>query len=582
MLFKEARESFMKIQSFRIRRFKGIDDTGVSLSNINIIVGSNNSGKSSIIQALHFCISLLQSIRLAKKWGNAKPLIATLGPDEIIYSPSQNPYSLGQGGKLVEGENRSILFDFVLTDGNSFSIEVAKGKNNNIQVRIANPDAAIQLSKLDTPFSIFSPGLAGVAKSEAFVSDGVLLRALARGDANIILRNMLLRLWGISENRDAFLHDLSELFEELEFLVNFDLTIDEYIKVSVKKKDSLIPLELCGTGFLQAVQILCYLHRFRPSLIVLDEPDSHLHPNNQRIIATLLSRISEVLDTQIVITTHSRHIVDALSETANFIWVQSGNATPATRADQLDILLDLGALDLKERIGTGEYDVIVLTEDEISKPLSTVLAASGFSLERVLILPYRGVTSVHNVRTMVDHTRRFSSAKLLVHRDRDFLKLDEVEVWKTQIRELQCEPFVTEGVDIESHLIRADYLAVANPELNELEFAELIQDVIQSVKEAAYEHALNGRLDIDYKNGNRNINVGALAREMRQEVDGDPLHQIAGKRLLRGLRERFKAKTHKNLNTSLISDLVRSQDLASIAGRIVPRSTRLVRQKMML
>ncbi|WP_159591560.1 ATP-dependent nuclease [Chelativorans xinjiangense] len=340
----------MKIQNFRIRRFKCIEDASIDLRNINIIVGSNNSGKSSIIQALHFGISILQSIKLAEKWTRKEPLIATLGPDEIIYSPALDPYTLGQGGKLVEGINRSILFDFTLEDGRAFSLEVAKGKNNNVQARLVNPAVAEALASLDNPFSIFSPGLAGVAKSEVFVSDGVLLRALARGDANVILRNMLLRLWPMDDNRRRFSVDLSELFPSIEIEVIFKDDIDEYIFVYVTSDGGRIPIELCGTGFLQAVQILCYLHRFRPSLIVLDEPDSHLHPNNQRIISNLLSKISDELETQVVITTHSRHIVDALSGVAHYIWVQSGAASPASAADQIEILMDLGALDLRERV----------------------------------------------------------------------------------------------------------------------------------------------------------------------------------------------------------------------------------------
>lgn len=564
----------MKIQSFRIRRFKGIEDTSVALDSVNVIVGSNNSGKSSIIQALHFGIAVLQSIQLAKKWTKKSPLIATLGPDEIIYSPSLNPYSLGQGGKLVEGENRSILFDFTLDDGRDFSIEIAKGKNNNVQVRVANPEAAEPFGRLDSPFSIFSPGLAGVAKSEVFISDGVLLRALARGDANVILRNMLLRLWNIEENKNDFISDLIQLFEGVDFDVIFEQDIDEYIRVYVTNGLTRIPLELCGTGFLQAVQILCYLHRFRPSLIVLDEPDSHLHPNNQRVIANLLQRISEDLETQVVITTHSRHIVDALSASAHFVWVQSGAAAPAGRDDQLDILMDLGALDLKERIGERDYDVIILTEDEISKPLSVLVASNGFSAERTLILPYRGVTEIHNLRTIVDHTRRISGARLLVHRDRDFLEPYEVEEWKTGIREIQCEPFVTSGVDIESHFIRADYLSATNAALSRLDFDEIISETVTASLEGAYEHALNARLDWERKRGNGRVNVGALARSMRQIVDAKPLLNISGKRLLKGIRDRFRARIGRNLNISTPSEYLLSDNLTAIAARIMPRPRR--------
>lgn len=561
----------MKIQNFRIRRFKGIDDTSVALSDMNIIVGSNNSGKSSIIQALHFGIAVLQSIELAKKWSRRNPMIATLGPDEIVYSPSLNPYALGQGGKLVEGENRAILFDFTLDDGRAFSLEVAKGKNNNVQARIQNPEVAEALASLDKPFSIFSPGLAGVAKSESFVSDGVLLRALARGDSNVILRNMLLRLWDSEENRSYFLDDILEIFPGISFEVIFEPKIDEYIRVFVSDGSTKIPIELCGTGFLQAVQILCYLHRFRPSLIVLDEPDSHLHPNNQRVIANLLSRIGDALDIQVVITTHSRHIVDALATSAQFIWVQSGKASPASRDDHVDILMDLGALDLRERVGQNAYAAIVLTEDEITRPLQTLLISSGFIQETTLVLSYRGVTDLRNLRTIIDHSRRISRARIIVHRDRDFLDEMEVEEWKTNVREMQCDPFVTEGVDIESYFVNDNYLSSANNNWSAAEFNAEIFSIIKDVFEEACEHAVNSRLDWERKRGNNRVNVGALARKMRESVNGAPLANVSGKRILRHLRARFQRATRTNLNTYAISDAIAVDELSVIAQRIFPR-----------
>lgn len=74
--------------------------------------------------------------------------------------------------------------------------------------------------------------------------------------------------------------DIREIFPGIEFRVTFNGEIDESILISLKKDDYWIPIELAGTGILQATQILSYAHRYNPSMLVLDEPDSHLHPNN--------------------------------------------------------------------------------------------------------------------------------------------------------------------------------------------------------------------------------------------------------------------------------------------------------------
>lgn len=129
--------------------------------------------------------------------------------------------------------------------------------------------------------------ITGISKRENYVSDGLLLRTLARGDANLVLRNILLRLWG-TDAWNTFLTDLHYVFSGLELTLDFKPETDEFIDVQIKAGKDWVPLELAGTGILQATQILSYIHNFEPSIMVLNEPDSHLHPNNQRLLCSLL------------------------------------------------------------------------------------------------------------------------------------------------------------------------------------------------------------------------------------------------------------------------------------------------------
>ena len=124
--------------------------------------------------------------------------------------------------------------------------------------------------------------ITGISKRENYVSDGLLLRTLARGDANLVLRNILLRLWG-TDAWNTFLTDLHYVFSGLELTLDFKPETDEFIDVRIKAGKDWVPLELAGTGILQATQILSYIHNFEPSIMVLNEPDSHLHPNNQSL-----------------------------------------------------------------------------------------------------------------------------------------------------------------------------------------------------------------------------------------------------------------------------------------------------------
>lgn len=363
-----------QLQSVEIERFKRLDRASFNIEDLNILVGGNNAGKSSIIQGLHFAVSLLQTIGLSGSWTSSSNVLSTsLNPNQLIYCPSEDVYALGPGGKLLEAKDKSTDFTFNFKDGTTCKIEVRKGRNRNILVSINDINLAKTLASLEKPFSIFSPGLAGIAKRETYVADGVLLRALARGDANLVLRNILWRLWEKTSAWPLFITDIQEIFPGLEIKIEFDISTDEHINVQINTGLAWVPLEIAGTGVLQAIQILSYIHQYSPSFIVLDEPDSHLHPNNQRLLCALLREVAEDRKTQVLLTTHSRHVVDALGAASQLLWVRKGQVDPASADDEIGILMEIGALDIKERAGQPGTKAIVLTEDEITRSLELIL-----------------------------------------------------------------------------------------------------------------------------------------------------------------------------------------------------------------
>jgi energy-coupling factor transporter ATP-binding protein EcfA2 len=430
------------LQSFQVQRFKGIDNAFLPLASLNVLIGANNSGKSTIIQALHFSIGVLQSISIINQWPQRDEgeLSTSLNPNQLIYSPTEDVYSLGCGARLQEPKDNAISVNLILEDGRECRIEVRRGRNRNIAVNVSNVGVGKALSDLASPFSIFSPGLAGVTKTEQYVSDGVLLRTIARGDANIVLRNILYRLWD-TPAWDSFIDDIREIFPGIEFRVTFNEEIDESILISLKKDDYWIPIELAGTGILQATQILSYAHRYNPSMLVLDEPDSHLHPNNQRLLCSLLESISEDRNVQTVLTTHSRHVVDSLSQTAEYLWVRQGSVEGSSPDDEIGILLDIGALDIRERIQRQDSDVVVLTEDTRPRGLKNLLMASGFILERTALLPYHGCTDLGNLRPLMKMVLQNNPRRtVLLHRDRDYLTDQEALDWMESVRETLENP----------------------------------------------------------------------------------------------------------------------------------------------
>ena len=257
---------------------------------------------------------------------------------------------------------------------------------------------------------------------------------------------------------------MRSLFPKFEIWISFDAVNDIYIDVDVSTTGPTgrrCPLELAGTGVQQALQIFSYVTLFEPRLLLLDEPDSHLHPDNQGLLAAALQEAVNVTSTQVIVSTHSRYLVDSLHEDANFIWLKDGKVhEQGVGLSKLPILLELGALDTFDKLKGGVYDWVFLTEDRDRKMLEVLLAANQFDLAKCLIYSYKTSTNIEAAKLLTDFIRDSAPlTQVVIHRDRDFMSQGEVDQVEASIRTCGAIPFVTFGCDIESYFLAADHLS---------------------------------------------------------------------------------------------------------------------------
>lgn len=459
----------MYIKKLILDNFKKINTAAIDLHQINILVGGNNSGKSSILQGIHFSVITAIGARQFQK--------DTFSSDALLFCPSNDftllrhrtPYLNRQG---YANSKLSITADGVGDEEREYEILIYRGRNQgNIGCQRKGDYRLGQ--KVTSPtnfFSIYVPGLAGIQLNEEYRSSSIIYRNVASGDANLYLRNVLLKIKQEKKltNLRKFMRNI---FPNFKIKVVFRGKTDLHIKVDISINGHWIPIELAGTGVLQALQIFSYITLFQPSLLLLDEPDSHLHPDNQLLLAETLQTVADESETQIIATTHSRHLVDALYGEANFVWVKDGLVEKqGTEIPKLPLLVDIGALDSFDQLQNGEIAIVFLTEDSKTEYIELLLEANGFDLGDVLIYTYKSSSNLDGALLLVDFIKEIAAGcEVILHRDRDFMTDEEVAIIENKINDYAI-PFITKGSDIESYFISPQHLAeIFNQDLEVIE-----------------------------------------------------------------------------------------------------------------
>ena len=593
-----------QIEQLTLKRFKQLESFELDFKGTTVLIGANNSGKSSILQALHFAVSIAQTAKLVGEgvnWRGDK-FEVSFNPSQLLYSPISDVMALAHGGVLYEQVATQIEIQIVCAGGKQCTVVVRRGRNRNIGISLTGKALGESLMDMDHPFTVYAPGLAGIPKEERYMSAGAVRRVVARGDANLVLRNVLLMLkttedvekakrWTlVAEKKLAglnadgwqgvwtkFQDDMRALFPGIALEVKFDEARDEYIEVFFTRPGKpRLPIDAAGTSVLQASQILAYIALFKPSVLILDEPDSHLHPNNQRALCNLITVLSATQGFRALISTHSRHVLDALRDTSNIVWVNDGKKVAYDSVTTAAMLMEIGALDSIDYFANGKMQCLFATEDsskESIDALAALLASNGFVMRDTDIRPYGGCTKIDSAKVLRGFLHdKAPTVKFVLHRDRDYMDDESAKKFETGIAALDAFPFLTSHSDVENYFVNAQHIATLNPEISVERVQELIDLATASTKEKSIAKLINIRTEFAIRNrkDGESLDAGRLAAKAYADYDADPKKWRRGKIVYGELKSLLHAELLKDAKIIAPSPHLHCQNLAAASAAIWP------------
>lgn len=439
----------MILEKIKIEKFKKIDEIEIETGALNILVGSNGSGKSSVLQAAHLASCLLRQAERIRVGSTS-----TVAVMDLDYLPTDDYTRLGHGENWGNKRNTpGSKVTFTFRDENNLEFEAicearaARNAGISVTGQLADEIRALFRGQ-DTYFSGFIPGISGLPNNETKQSKRVVLKACSFGDSNVYLRNALNLL---TEGDLRQLENwLGRLMGDVEIELDFQEDRDLVIKAEVTVAGISHPIELLGTGYIQLIQIFCYVLLFRPRILLVDEPDIHLHPNVQERLSATLSEIAEERNLSVVLTTHSPFILRGAPLSANVYWVENGALANENR-EAAEIALGWGAFGKK---------IIIVSEDKNIALLKKLVSQWPEIDKFITYHPGQGYKNLMKKEQAIELYEALGRKyKILVHRDRDSLTDAEVESLVNDYASDGIKLWFPEQSDIEAYFCSPDFIA---------------------------------------------------------------------------------------------------------------------------
>ncbi|MGC2423324.1 MAG: AAA family ATPase [Nitrospirota bacterium] len=437
----------MKLTKLKIEGFKRVRSVEIDLADVNILVGINGSGKSSIIQAAHLACCVM---RQADSVQGSKT--TTVGIEDLDYLPTNNYKMLGHNttwGNKEGSPSSKAQLTFIRDEEPCIAYcELRSARNAGISITGNIPNQLTDLLRRKKKFfSAYIPGISGIPNKEERKSKKVILKACSYGDSNIILRNALLLLKDRLSLIEGWINQIIDL--PIRIKVEHDDERHLIIDCNVIINGHNRPIELIGTGYLQLIQIFSYILLFEPGILLIDEPDIHLHPTVQENLVKVLAQVASERNLRILMTTHSPFIVRGAPLGSNVYWVKDGIIESRNRRE-VELALGWGAFGKK---------IIVISEDKDISLLKKIIAQWPDVDKFITFYPGTGYTGIPTPAQSAEISEALGGKfKIIVHRDRDSLTDQEVATLMQAYEEKGTFLWFPELSDIEAYFCKNQFL----------------------------------------------------------------------------------------------------------------------------
>jgi putative ATP-dependent endonuclease of OLD family len=428
----------MKLTTFSVTKFRSIESAHkIEFSDVTVLIGKNNEGKSNFLKALQVAMKLLQthagidterrrstiSERNVYQWHRDFPI-------QLQHKKSKTATVFKLEFLINEEERKEFKTLIGSTLNEVLPIEVSIGKEHELEIRLLKPGKGTQSltkkSKLIAKFIVdkihfnYIPAVRTESESIDLVSDMVSseLRILEQDPkyksalATIadlqkpvldgLAKKLEIPLKEFLPSIKSVQIQITDLSRRYALRRDVDIVVDDGTATSIEHKGD-------GVKSLAALGLLKNVHTSsEASILAIEEPESHLHPSAINQVYDIIRAISA--KSQVILTTHNPLFVDRRNISSNII-IADGDARPAKSISSIRDLLGVRASD---NLTNANY-VLLVEGIEDAKALHALLPVLSVKIGKALKNNLLVIEPIGGANKLSYHLQLLKSQLCLTH-----------------------------------------------------------------------------------------------------------------------------------------------------------------------
>ncbi len=507
------------LKRIHIQSFKGIKHQEIEFPQLAILAGPNNSGKSAILEAIVTAFECFRLCLDTDKWKMREHGRSVRELDCLrVNQPKDIWFQAKTRRPRAPGESRPreqyVSISLVFTNGFSFTAQI-RYLYGYLNVGVTNVSENATESVLRRSAScapVLVRGVSGLTAHEPLYTPAEVHREAGSGLLSRILRNVLSDILQKDEKALQTEDPGSHAPKKFDFIreairrhfavelqpFTSDPLRDLEIRSPYREEDYELDIVSAGSGLIQILQLASFVAWRASRIVLFDEPDSHLHTSLQARLFGFLKEISDRMNLQMIMATHSRDLISQAP--MDSIIPVDPKKRELSSIRSTDHLL----LEYKRYGGISNFDLALLyqckrclfvegpSDVKYLRAFADRLGINCFQGPyQVVMFEFRGAGKFTMLRDLVELFERMVGSPItwMVLRDRDWAIPSVIEKYKEQARAKGISNFhIWQRFSIENYLLETPNLhAAVSRKLDHMQRDRISQDEItQLLQDACY------------------------------------------------------------------------------------------------